>query len=87
MTLANKKNEKKVMPLNEKAIRFLEEQIPEMADSAVKQAYWRTLAAGYNVLESENNAIVEVHPDGSRKIIKKLAPCIPVFKGQRLEIQ
>ena len=27
------------MPLNEEAIRFLEEQIPEMADSAVKQAY------------------------------------------------
>lgn len=75
------------MPLDEEAMHFLEEQIAAMADSAAKQAYLRTLAAGHSVLESENNALVEVHPDGTRRIIKKITPAIPVVKGQRLEIR
>ena len=75
------------MTIDEEAMCFLEEQIPELANSAVKQAYWQTLAAGYNVLESENNTIIEVHPDGTKKIIKQISPAIPVIKGQRLEIR
>ena len=75
------------MALNEEAMRFLEENIPELADAAVKQAYWQALASGSSVLESENDTVIEIHPDGTRKIIKKIEPSTPVKKGQRLELR
>jgi hypothetical protein len=75
------------MKMNEKTLRHLEESIPELAETAVKQAYWRALAAGCSVLKTENGMLIEVYPDGTRKIIKKLAPPIPVEKGLRLEIK
>ncbi len=74
------------MKLNEDTIRFLEEHIPELASVAIKQAYWRALASGHSVLEAENGFIVEVLPNGKKKIIKKLPPSIAVNPGQRREI-
>lgn len=75
------------MKFSEKMMCFLEEHIPELAEAAVKQAYWNALASGNSVLECENGVIVEIHPDGKRKIIKKLIPPLRVTVGQRLEIQ
>lgn len=75
------------MPFTEKAMCFLEEHIPELADAAVKQAYWQALASGNNILASEGGKLVEIHPDGSRKIIKTLLPSTPVTIGQRIIIQ
>lgn len=75
------------MALSEKAMCFLEEHIPELADVAFKQAYWSALASGSSVLISENGNLVEVFPDGKQKIIKRLAPSISVVRGQKLEIQ
>ncbi len=75
------------MQYTEKALRFLEDHIPELADAAIKQAYWRALASGYKVLASEGGNLVEVYPDGTRKIIKALLPSTPVTLGQRLNIQ
>jgi len=75
------------MNLSEKALDYLEKHIPELAELAFKQAYWAALASGSTVLVSENGNLVEVSPDGYRKIIKKLSPWIPVTCGQKLEIQ
>ena len=75
------------MALSEKAMCFLEEHIPELADVAFKQAYWSALASGSSVLISENGNLVEVFPDGKQKIIKRLPPSISVVRGQKLEIQ
>lgn len=58
------------MPTSEKAMRFLEEHIPVLAQSAVTQAYWQALASGSSVLESDNGVIYEVFPDGTRKFVK-----------------
>ena len=41
------------MKPDEKAIDYLEEHIPEMAEAAVKQAYWQVLASGASVFISE----------------------------------
>jgi hypothetical protein len=79
--------EKKVMGLSEKAIDYLEEHIPELAETAFKQAYWAALASGSSVLISENGSLVEVFPDGKRKFIKKIPPWTPVIRGQKLEIR
>lgn len=73
--------------MNEKTLRYLEESIPELAEGAVTQAYWRALGAGYSVLKAENGMLVEVHPDGTKTNIKKLPSPIPVEKGLRLEIK
>ena len=75
------------MEITEKIMQFLEEHIPELADSAVKQAYWLALASGSTVLECENGTIVEVYPDGMRKIVKKLAPPTKAVPGQKIELQ
>lgn len=71
------------MKLNEKSMRYLEEKIPELAEMALKQAYWNALSSGRSVLESKNGTLIEVFPDGTEKKIKKLEPWIPVKKGQR----
>ncbi len=73
--------------MNEKTLRYLEESIPELAEGAVTQAYWQALAAGHSVLKTENGMLIEVHPDGTKRIIKKLAPSIPVEKGLKLKIK
>ena len=75
------------MAISEKAMRFLEEHIPEQIEMALRQAYWRALASGSSVLICEKGAITEVHPDGSRKIIKQISPPTPVTPGQKLEIK
>jgi len=75
------------MDLSEKALRFQEDHIPELAEGAVKQAYWRALAAGSSVLESKDGMLIEVQPDGTQKTIKKLAPPIKIPLGLRIEIR
>ena len=74
------------VPTSEKTMRFLEEHIPELAQSAVTQAYWQALASGNSVLQSENGAIFEVFPDGTRKLIKTTAKPSIVTVGETREI-
>ncbi len=72
-----------VMSIPEKTMQFLEDHIPELAESAFKQAYWQALASGSSVLEVDGNQIVEVFPDGTRKLIKQIAESIPVTLGEK----
>ncbi|MDP3331325.1 MAG: hypothetical protein Q8S55_04915 [Methylococcaceae bacterium] len=74
------------MSMTEESMRFLEEHIPILADAAVKQAYWQALATGSSVLVSEDGALVEIFPDGTRKVLKQLEPQTAVILGQRLEL-
>lgn len=69
--------------IDEKAIGFLEQHIPEQAVMALKQAYWQALASGSNVLICEDGHLVEIRPDGTRKILKKVPPPIQVKVGQK----
>lgn len=73
--------------MNEATITYLEEHIPELADAATKQAYWQTLAFGDSVVELENNQLVEVFPDGSRKVLKTMPPAVPVVRGQKMRLK
>ena len=70
--------------MTEKAMDYLEAQIPEMAVMALKQAYWDALASGNSVLISEDGKLLEVFPDGTRKFVKKIEPWVKVVKGERL---
>ena len=75
------------MTLNEKELDYLEAHIPELAAVAFKQAYWAALAFGSSVLMNENDQLVEIFPDGSRKVIKPLPPGIPVTPGQKIDLR
>lgn len=72
--------------MNEKDLNFLEQSIPELADAAFSRAYWGALAAGFSVLETEGEDLVEIHPDGTKTFIKKVPPRVPVKKGSKIEI-
>jgi len=75
------------MALNEKELDYLEAHIPELAEVAFKQAYWAALATGSSVLISENDNLVEVFPDGTKKVIKALAPGTRVVLGEKLKLK
>lgn len=74
------------MSITEESMRFLEENIPILADAAIKQAYWQALASGSSVLVCENDVLVETFPDGSRKVLKQLEPQTSATLGQRMEL-
>lgn len=71
------------MDSNEKSIRFIEEHIPDLADGVFKQACWQALAEGSSVLKVENNTIVEIFPDGNRKVVKQIEGAFPVKIQQK----
>lgn len=71
--------------MNDKELDYLEQQIPELAEIAFKQAYWQMLAAGEKVLAVEAGVLVEISPDGSRKEIKKLPPHVKVKLGEKIQ--
>ncbi|MCX8027530.1 MAG: hypothetical protein N3A62_06725 [Thermodesulfovibrionales bacterium] len=57
-----------------------------MAELALKQAYWQTLASGNSVLERHGGIIYEIFPDGTKKTIKEVEPPTPVTIGQKITI-
>jgi len=75
------------VPIDDKAIDYLEEHIPELAESAMKHAYWQALASGSSVLEHENGVIYEVFPDGSRKLVKTIPLPTPVKFGEKKQLK
>ena len=75
------------MKISEESLDYLEAHIPELADAAIKQAYWAALASGSSVIEVREDALVEVFPDGTYKTIKQLPPQTRVATGQILQRQ
>ncbi len=65
-------NNWKNMALNEKEMTFLEAYIPELTEKATQRAYFEALSAGHSVVISEGDQIIEVFPDGIRKVVKQL---------------
>ncbi len=75
------------MELSEKAIDYLETQIPELAELALRRAYWQTLASGNSVTVLENDEIVEISPEGTRKVIKKINRSLKVISQKHYTIK
>ncbi len=69
---------------DENCMRFQEACIPELAEGALKQAYYKTLAAGYKVVEAVNGQLVESSPDGSFRVLKSLPKAVPVTPSKRV---
>ncbi len=75
------------MTHQEQALDYLEEQIPALSASAVTVAYWAALAGGHSVLEVEGSAIVEVFPDGTRRVVKVIEPGTPAVVGTKMVLR
>lgn len=75
------------MPDIESTIDYMENQIPSLAQAAVTVAYWNTLATGQSVLETENGAIYEMFPDGTKRLVKQIEPPIHVKYGQKISLR
>jgi len=68
----------------QKEIDFLENYIPELANSAVKQAYLDTLSRGNSVLEAIDNKLYEIFPDGKKIFIKEVPKNIKIDASKRV---
>jgi len=44
--------------ITEQEINFSEQQLPILAETATKQAYWQTLASGGKVMNTENCQLI-----------------------------
>ena len=75
------------MKLDDEAIDYLENFIPELAALATRQAYLQALASGESVLIAENGQLIEIFPNGTKKIIKQLEPPIYIEVGSKFEIK
>jgi hypothetical protein len=75
------------MPIDEETMRYLEEQIPELAKVAFAQAYLQALAAGSSVLVCEDGVIYEVFPDGARNVVKHIEPPRVVIPGTKVTLR
>ena len=64
----------------EKELDFLEQSIPQLANSAITEAYYSTLSSGSSVLEVISNKLYEVFPDGTKNFIKDMPNSIKVDK-------
>lgn len=71
----------------EKTIAFLEQDIPEQAEVALKQAYWKALSEGFSVLVIEDGELIEKHPDGTQKVLKKIRKPSKAIPGEKWEIK
>jgi len=76
-----------VHEIDEESMTYLEDHIPELAQAAFQQAYWQALSEGSKVLKAEAGFLVEVSPDGSKKVLKPLPPHTQVNAGEKRRIR
>lgn len=72
--------------LTEEELCDLEEQIPLMANAAFRQESLRVLFQGFDVVQSHDNALWTIHPDGTETFIKELPPRFKVEPGRIIDI-
>ena len=48
--------------------------------SVYKCSYWQTLTTGDNVMIAENEFLIDVSPDGSRRVVKEVDKPVKVTK-------
>lgn len=70
--------------LDETAMQALEAHIPELAETAVRRAYYQALSTDGKVIEAVDGRLVETSADGQQRVIRTLKAPLPVRPGLRL---
>ena len=73
--------------MSEQELDQYESQFPLMAAQAFAEARQRVLNSGQSILEAEGSDIYRVFPDGTREVVKQIAPLIPVHMGARYTLK
>tara|TARA_S200002703_G_scaffold148417_1_gene145094 strand:- start:205 stop:408 length:204 start_codon:yes stop_codon:yes gene_type:complete len=60
-----------------------DDDIAQLAGQAFAAAYNAAIAAGCSVLEARGDTLVEVSPDGSERVVKKIAGPNAATVGER----
>jgi len=68
----------------EEELDFLENHIPDLAQSAVQKAYLDSLSNGNEVIVSIDNALYRISPNGKKEFIKNIAEDIQVDPNKKL---
>jgi hypothetical protein len=71
----------------ERRMRELEAQIPLASGEAFATAYRQALQSGQTLVQTIGSAIYEVHPDGSRRLLKQLEAPLQVVPGTKVKIR
>ena len=74
-------------PKSEEVTDYVDELIVRLAPASCSVARWIALASGHRILEVEGNELVEISPDGSKRVIESLPPRMKVKKGAKLIIK
>lgn len=69
--------------MSEESMQHMEAQIPELAGTAVKRAYWQALTTTGKVLEARNGQLVETTSDGAVRVVRSIAKPISVTMGTK----
>jgi hypothetical protein len=69
--------------ISEESMQHMEAQIPELAGTAVKRAYWQALTTTGKVLEARNGQLVETTSDGAVRVVRSIAKPISVTMGTK----
>lgn len=69
--------------MSEESMQRMEVQIPELAGTAVKRAYWQALTTTGKVLEARNGQLVETTAEGSQRVVRSIAKPISVTLGAK----
>jgi hypothetical protein len=69
--------------MSEESMQHMEAQIPELAGTAVKRAYWQALTTTGKVLEARNGQLVETTSDGAVRVVRSIAKPIAVTMGTK----
>ena len=60
--------------MSDNDIQQLENEFPKLSGQAFAKARETVLASGQSVLQTEGNHLVEVFPDGQKKVLKAIDP-------------
>lgn len=75
------------MPFSEEQMREIDERIPELGQQAGRKAFAKARALGQSVTVRLDGDLVEIQPNGQRKVLKKLPPKVAVERGKRIKLK
>lgn len=75
------------MALSNQDIPALDSKIPDLAKSALSDAYAASLKAGNTVMIKSGTHIVAVSPDGTHRIVKPSAARRRIARGSRYRLR
>ena len=73
------------MPFDEEQMHDIDNRVPELARQAVGEAIARARALGLSVTVRIDDDLVEVWPDGRRRVVKQLRPKVRIERGKRIK--